>query len=51
MPSRAISDYNLLDNKPTIDDITLAGNKTLSDFGDVAISNLEIQDVIDSVFN
>lgn len=48
---RGASDYNLLANKPSIEDVTLVGNKTLADFGDVSISNMEIQTIIDSVFN
>lgn len=51
MPSRGASDYNLLNNKPSIEDVTLIGNKTLADFGDRDISNLEIQSIINSVFN
>lgn len=49
--TRGASDYNLLANKPSIEDVTLVGNKTLADFGDVSMSNLEIQTIIDSVFN
>ena len=51
MPSGGARDYNLLSNKPSIEDVTLVGNKSMSDFGDRHISNLEIQEIIDSVFN
>lgn len=30
---RLYRDYNLLRNKPSIEDVTLVGNKTLTDFG------------------
>lgn len=51
MPSGGVSDYNLLANKPSIDDVPLIGDKTLAEFGERGITNLEIQDIIDSVFN
>lgn len=51
MPSSGATDYNLLFNKPSIDDVPLIGNKTLTEFGEREITNLEIQDIIDSVFN
>ena len=51
MPSGGVRDYNLMSNKPSIEEITLVGNKSMSDFGDRELSNLEIQDIIDSVFN
>lgn len=50
-PQRAIMDYNMMTNKPSIEDVVLTGNKTLTDFGDVEISNTEIQNIIDSVFS
>lgn len=51
MPSGGAKDYNLLSNKPSIEDISLIGNRTMSDFGDRHLSNLEIQSIVDSVFN
>ena len=50
MPS-GTKDYNLMTNKPSIEDVVLMGNKTMADFGDRELSNIEIQDIIDSVFN
>lgn len=50
MPS-GVKDYNLMTNKPSIEDVVLMGNKTMADFGDRELSNIEIQDIIDSVFN
>ena len=47
---RVTGNYENLSNLPTIDDVTLIGNKTLTDFGDRAVSNMEIQEVIDNVF-
>jgi hypothetical protein len=52
IPSGSSSqDYNLLRNKPSIDSVTLVGEQSLSDFGDRAITNLEIQEIINRVFN
>ena len=50
MPMETV-DYNLLINKPSIEDIPLIGNKTLAEFGERDITNLEIQDIINHVFN
>lgn len=48
---KLIYDYNLLENKPSIEDVTLQGNKVMSDFGDRTISNFEIKDIINRAFN
>lgn len=47
---RLEKDYNKLTNKPSIEDITLEGNKYMSDFGDREITNFEIKSIIDRVF-
>ena len=45
------SDYETLRNKPSIEDVLLIGNKTLTDFGDKTISLIEIQGILDRVFD
>ena len=50
-----IDDYNLLKNKPKINNVTLQGNKSLDDIGaqpkgnyaDHALTNLEIEALLD----
>ena len=49
--SGSARDYNLLVNKPTIEDVPLIGDRSLAEFGEREITNLEIQEIIDSVFN
>lgn len=44
------SDYNDLANKPSIEDITLQGNKTFEDLGMSEMSNVEIQNIYNQVF-
>lgn len=39
------NDYNSLSNKPSIDDVTLIGDNSLSDFGLNGISNSEISQI------
>lgn len=46
---RSISDYEQLDNLPQINDITLIGNKSFEDLGAYALTNVEIENIIDSV--
>jgi len=48
---RVTGNYENLDNLPSIDDVVLKGNKSLSDFGDRPIDNMEIQEVINNVFS
>lgn len=48
---KLVHDYNDLENKPSIEDVTLIGNKVMSDFGDRTISNFEIKDIINRAFN
>ena len=38
-----VSDYDLLSNKPQINNVTLQGNKSLDDIGIEDISNLELE--------
>lgn len=54
-----VTDYDLLQNKPQINSVEVAGNKSLDDYGiqpkgnyvegDQALTNLEIQAIIDSI--
>ena len=46
-----VVDYNLLTNKPSIEEVPLIGDKSLTDFGERGITNLEIQEIINHVFN
>lgn len=45
------SDYSLLDNKPSINDVELVGNKSFEDLGDSPLTNVEIQAIFNRVFN
>lgn len=45
------SDYNDLYNKPQINEVTLRGNKTFDDLGDHTLTNLEIKDIFNRIFN
>ena len=45
-----VADYNLLENKPQINDVTLEGNKSLNDIGVQKISNMEIETMIQNIF-
>jgi len=40
-------DYNALDNKPQIEGVTLRGNKSFGDLGLVALTNMEINDLLE----
>lgn len=40
--SRGVSDYNMLSNHPSIENIELVGNKDISDFGVGKASNTDI---------
>ena len=44
------TDYELLDNKPSIEGKELVGDKSLSDFGVHTLSNIEIKAIFDRVF-
>ena len=43
--------YEILRNKPSVEGIELIGDHTLTDFGVTPISNMDIQAIIDRVFN
>lgn len=43
-------DYEHLENKPSIESVTLTGNKDLQDLGITEISNQEIEDMLSKVF-
>lgn len=45
--ARTIHDYDLLENKPKIENVELNGNKSFQDLGLNALENLEIE----SIFN
>lgn len=44
-------DYEKLSNKPSINDVTLIGNKTFEELGDRNLSNLEIKEIFDRIFD
>ena len=44
-------DYEALRNKPSINSVELVGDKSFEDLGDSPLTNLEIQEIFDSVFN
>lgn len=41
-----VSDYERLNNKPSIEDVTLIGNKTFEDLGLESIDNTELMDLL-----
>lgn len=43
-----VRDYELLDNKPSIENITLIGNKTFSELGIRSLANTEIEIILNS---
>ena len=43
-------DYNDLNNKPSINEVVLKGNKTFEDLGDRILTNLEIKEIFNRVF-
>lgn len=43
------SSYNQLDDKPKINDVELKGNKSFEDLGAESLTNLEIEEIINSV--
>ena len=43
-------DYNDLNNKPSINEVVLKGNKTFEDLGDKTLTNFEIKEIFDRVF-
>lgn len=44
-------DYDKLIHKPSINEVTLIGNKTLEELGDHVLENIEIKAIFDRVFN
>lgn len=42
---RVAKDYDVLQNKPSINDIVLKGNKTFEDLGDHILTNTEIMEL------
>lgn len=48
-PGEAASDYATLSNKPQINDVTLQGNKSFEDLGALSLTNIEIENIINSI--
>lgn len=44
------TDYEQLENKPSIEGVELVGDRTLGEFGERPLSNVEIKTVFDRVF-
>lgn len=42
----SVNDYNLLDNKPQINSVTLQGNKSLPDIGVGSLTNMELEQLL-----
>lgn len=42
----AVSDYNNLNNKPSINEVNLIGNKSLEDLGLNVITNIELEELL-----
>jgi len=45
------NDYNKLDNKPSINNVILEGNRTFEDLGRYDISNSRIKQIVDDAFD
>lgn len=45
-----VADYEKLKNKPSINDVTLEGNKTIEEIGIESISNFEIEEIFNNIF-
>lgn len=45
------TNYERLTNKPSINDVALSGNKTIEDLGVRELTNLEIAEIINRVFD
>lgn len=43
------TDYTEMTNKPQINDVTLQGNKSFEDLGAETLSNIEIDNIINSI--
>ncbi len=48
-PGETATDYATLTNKPQINDITLVGNKSFEDLGAESLTNIEIDNIINSI--
>lgn len=44
--SKMIDDYNMLTNKPRINEVVLEGNRELNEIGIIALSNNEIENLL-----
>lgn len=44
------TDYEELDNKPSIEGVELIGDRLLTEFGEKPLSNIEIKTIFDRVF-
>lgn len=44
------TDYNALENKPSIEGVELVGDRLLPEFGEKPLSNIEIKTIFDRVF-
>ena len=51
MGTKGTSNYPALTNKPQINNVELIGNKTFEELGIQTMTNLEIKEVFDKVFN
>ena len=45
------NNYNELDNKPSIEDVVLKGNRTFEQLGLTEISNVDLKNIFDKIFN
>jgi len=48
-PGETATDYAILTNKPQINDIALVGNKSFEDLGAETLTNIEIDNIINSI--
>ncbi len=44
-------DYNILKNKPQIEGVELKDNKTFEELGLLEVSNTELKEMFDKIFN
>lgn len=44
------TDYEQLENKPQINGVELSGNKTFEELGEQTITNVELQDIINTQY-
>lgn len=48
-PGESATNYAGLINKPQINDVTLQGNKTFEDLGAESLTNIDIENIINSI--